>query len=748
MTSLLLIVGSLFFVQPHPQKQDTTGYVLNAYHVHHKVVMDGKLDDPAWKKAQWVKVDYEIQPRDGVPAPQKTYAAILYNHTTLYVGMICKDTHPGKIRAHISDRDNMFNDDYAGIILDTYSKNQNAYELMVNPKGIQGDIMRSGNNENDNFDALWYSRAAVNDTGYTVEMAIPFKSLNFPRKQDSTWSIQFYRNLPRNSRYQSVWAPVKLNNPCVLCQDGKLTGLHNIQNSNTVELLPYGMSYESGSAANSDTPDSHFNNGPVKIRAGGSVSYSPNPSLSLNAVINPDFSQVETDATQISINQPFAVYYSEKRPFFMKNADLFNPNINLPYDNNSLFYSRMINDPLLAGKVIQNSGNFSFAFLTADDRHSPVIVPGIDGSSLITTNLNAYTNVLRTKYNFGSDSYVGGLFTTRNMSNAHNYVESLDWNLRLINHYYFTGQTALSNTKEINDTTVFNDSRMFGSTHYDAAFNGQRYGGHSMLMELSRQDKYYNVTAGYESFSPTFQAQEGFVNHNDLRRYFLNQSISYYPGKTLLSDGNLSTNAFWRYDYTGRLRERFIGLFWGNSLYKQTNIQLGYFLLNDEVFHNVFFTKVHRAMINLNSNFSSAISLGGGLQFGRFIYRADQPSLGHGYNLSLSSTIRPTPRLNLDLSYNYSRLSSLHTDSLYYKGDIIRLKGVYNFTSKLFVRFITQYDSFNKQLQIYPLVYYKLNPFTIFYAGVTSYMHNYGDPYGFQKVNRQFFIKFQYLFRE
>lgn len=748
MPSLLLILGSLLFVQSRPLKHDSTRYVIKAYHVHRKVSLDGKLKDPAWKKAQWVTVDYEIQPTDGVPAPQKTYAAIMYNHTTLYVGMICKDTHPKEIRAHISDRDNMFNDDYAGIILDTYSKNQNAYELMVNPKGIQGDIMRSGNSENDNFDALWYSRAAVNDTGYTIEMAIPFKSLNFPRKNDSTWSIQFYRNLPRNSRYQSVWAPIKLSNPCILCQDGKLTGLDNIQNSNTVELLPYAMSYETGSANNSDTPNSGFSNGPVRLRAGGSISYSPNPSLSLNAVINPDFSQVETDATQISINQPFALYYPEKRPFFMKNEDLFNPNINLPYDNNTLYYSRMINDPLLAGNVIQNSGNFSLALLTADDRHAPVIVPGIEGSSLITTPLNAYTNVLRTKYNFGSDSYIGGLFTTRNMNNAHNYVGSLDWNLRFADHYYFMGQAALSDTKEINDTTLYDNNRMFGTTGYDAAFNGQKYGGHTMLAELSRQDKYYNVTAGYESYSPTFRAEEGFVNHNDLRRYFLNQSYSYYPGKTLLSQGNISTNAFWRFDFTGRLRERFIGLFWNNKLYSQTDLNIGYFLLNDELFHNVFFTKVHRAMININSNFSSAFSLNGGLTFGRFIYRADTPGLGHGYNLSLGSTIRPTPRLNLDLSYNFSRLTSDYSDSLFYSGDIIRLKGVYNFTSRLFVRFITQYDTFNKQLQIYPLVYYKLNPFTIFYAGVTNYMHNYGEPYGFQNQNRQFFIKFQYLFRE
>jgi hypothetical protein len=159
---------------------------------------------------------------------------------------------------------------------------------------------------------------------------------------------------------------------------------------------------------------------------------------------------------------------------------------------------------------------------------------------------------------------------------------------------------------------------------------------------------------------------------------------------------------------------------------------------------------MNRIMFNLNSNAFDALSFGGHFETGRYIYRADNPKNGHGYSLSAYTTFKPTPRLHLSLDYSYSTLSSLDNKTNYYSGDIIRLNSRYNFSRKLFARFITQYDSFNKQIQVYPLVYYKLNPFTIFYAGMTDYMDNFNEPNGFngyKQTNREFFVKFQYLIR-
>jgi len=139
---------------------------------------------------------------------------------------------------HITDRDKIWEDDFVILIIDTYGDNQNAYQFAVNPYGIQGDGIRSGNREDMSFDLVWYSAGAISDSGWTVEIAIPFKSLRFPRKKGHEWNVMIGRNYPRESRYTFSWTPFDKNNPCFLCQTGKLAGLDDIPSISFVELLP------------------------------------------------------------------------------------------------------------------------------------------------------------------------------------------------------------------------------------------------------------------------------------------------------------------------------------------------------------------------------------------------------------------------------------------------------------------------------------------------------------------------------
>lgn len=720
--------------------QDSTKFKIYPERIHYNLKLTGKLSDPAWKKAKPVYLKYEVQPNDNVPAPVKTEAKIIYNNNFLYIGFICFDPDAQKIRAHITDRDDNFNDDFVGLFLDPFDSNQHMYEFFVNPYGVQSDMMRTGNNEDPNFDALWYSKGSINKKGYTVVIALPFKSLHFPDKRVQNWSIQLLRNWPRSSRYQMTWTKINLNNPCISCQSGKLQDIKGVKNVNTVELLPYAMSYQQSSLNNADNPESGLNNHPIDGRIGGSISYAPTSTTTLNAVINPDFSQVETDATQISVNQAFALYYPEKRPFFMKGADMFNT-------PDQLFYSRMINHPLAAGKFRENDAHFNLAFLTAYDRDAPFIIPGLESSSLIQSKLHAYTNVLRTKYNFGTDSYIGGLFTTRNIDQAHNYVGSLDWQWHLTNNYYFSGQAAMTDTKELNDTTLFNENYKFGNSSYDAAFNGQQYDGTSLYAQFQRQAKYYGFALAYTSYSPTFQAQDGFINRTDMRQVEGDQNVSYYPNSSWLDNGNVDFHGAWRYDYAGQFYERWIHASWYNQFKDQISLSAGYLPVNDELYNGHFFRGVHRFDFELNSKTLNAFAFDAQLQIGQFIYRNDPPALGRGYTFSASGTIEPTPRLHLILDYNYSTLHSFDHSVKYFSGDIVRMTGRYNFSRRLLVRLITQYDSFNKEIQVYPLIYYKLNPFTIFYMGMTDYMDHFDQPNVYKQANREFFVKFQYLIR-
>ena len=739
---LLSILSPLFLPLKVTATPSKSNKIIRAVRIDHEINLTGRLSDPVWKRADKVTLTNEFQPNDKRHALQKTTVLVLYNKSYLYIGFICKDTNPSRIRDHISDRDNIFGDDYVGAIIDPYNNNQHAYEFFVNPSGIQADMMRSGNHEDASFNALWHSAGAVSDSGYTAVMAIPFKSLGFPNKKVQSWSIQFVRNYPRQNDYKFSWTYVNMNESCFLCQNGELNGLKNVTSSNTVDILPYAIATKSSSLNNTDNPASGFNEGPIKPRVGGSVSYSPTSSLSLDAVFNPDFSQVATDATQISVNNTFAIFYPERRPFFMKGSSLFHTPFNI-------YYSRMISDPLMAGKATEKTGNFSLALLTADDRNASFILPGLEESSTVTSNLRDYVSIFRPQYSFGSDSHIGGIVTTRNVNRAHNYVAGVDWDIKVANHYYFGGQTAMSDTKELNNDSLSAqfDNRAYGHSRYDAAFNGQKYDGLALRTNFERRAKYYTFRIRYRQLSPTFQTQEGFITRNDIRRFDADQQINYFPGNSILDHGHFHMHGRLRYDYSGRLMSRSFSVDLFNQFVHQTGVYLSYDIVHDVRYHDVMFKGLHHIHIGLHSDPSQYLSFGAHADMGRYIYHDNIPSLGHGYSISGGITVMPTSRLHLHLHIDYSELSSVATGKKYYDGSIARLTSIYNFTSRLFARIITQYDSFSKQLQVYPLIYYKVNPFTIFYAGMTDYLNKFDQPYGFRQVNREFFVKFQYLIR-
>ncbi len=722
-------------------------FAIKAVRIHGDIDLTGKLTDPHWKLAPRVHLDYEIQPGDNTPAPQKTTAMVLYNSHYLYIGFNCHDTEPSQIRAHITDRDNAFDDDFVGVIFDTYGDHQRAYEVFENPFGVQMDGLRNGNNEDMSFDMVWYSEASINDSGYTAEMAIPFKSLRFPAKDVQNWGIEFFRNLPRKSRIQISWVKLNLNDPCVLCQTGTLNGLEGLQSTGALELLPYAMAVESGDINDNTNPSSGFSNGPIKGRAGLGMKYTPNPSLSLEAVANPDFSQIESDATQISVNNTYALFYPEKRPFFMDGSDIFATTI-------QAYYSRMINNPIAAGKVVEKAGPWSVAYLGAEDRDSPFIIAGEEGSvsdnngdNTFPTSYRSFSNILRARYNFGLQSFVGGLATTRNFTRAHNYVGGLDWSLFFGGSYTFDGQFLVSNTRELNDTNLVSDPTFFGNTKFTKAFDGQEYNGTGFQTDFRRDARNYSFRVTYKDFSPTFQSEDGYVFSNDLRTVDMDHTLAFYPNTPLIDNWGLDLESGLHFDYQGARKERWVvpGIF--INLKSQTQLNVNYLLVNDELFNSVNFVRVNRWEFNLYSNPISWLSASINGEVGRFIYRNDPPALGKGHNLSAEVILKPTDRLSLTLDYSRSRLSNVVGGELLFDGYISRLVGIYQFSNTIFIRLVGQYDQFQKQIELDPLFSFKLNPFTIFYAGSTHSMEYYGEPYGIVQTERQFFIKLQYLWR-
>ena len=737
---LFPILGFLAVIAQGAESTNPSTYRIAAARVNLEVKLTGRLTDPHWSNAPSVNLLFEVQPGENIAAAQKTTVKILYNNEYVYFGFECHDTRPSEIRAHVTDRDKLYQDDFAAVMLDTYADKQRAYEFFVNPFNVQGDAMRNGNNEDDTWDGVWYSAAALNDSGWTAEMAIPFKSLRFPPNKEQTWGLELGRKYPRASMALFLWTPINRNNPCFMCQGGTLEGIEDVESTTSVELLPYTMGMQRGAMVDTEDPKTDFVNGKMQGRIGGGVKYSPSPSLAVEAVVNPDFSQVESDAAQISVNNTFAIFYPEKRPFLLEGSDLYQTRI-------QSFYSRMINNPLGAVKVTQKSGAFSLAYLAAMDRNTPFIVPGEEESDFVESSLRSFSNILRTRYDFGSESFVGLSASTRNLSSAHNYVGGVDWTFLFGENLYFRGQYLYSNTKEGNSTSLLETDRRLGSTGHTAAFDGESYGGSALQAELSRQARNLSFTLKYMDFSPTFQAQNGFVANTDLRTGYLHAEYAFFPTSAVVDNWGIVNEEGMHFNYDGVMKERWalLGTWW--NLKGQTHLFVGFFPLNEEQFKGVTFRKINRLIIETSSNPLSSLSLWFSGQLGRFIRREDSPELGTGHQFSVGVTIRPTDRLQLELLYDRTRLSALDRDELFYDGYIGRAVIAYQFTPALYVRAITQYNQFDKIIDIYPLVSYKLNPFTIFYIGSTHSMTDFGSPYGTRQTARQFFVKLQYLWR-
>lgn len=715
-------------------------YRVTAVRIDREIDLTGKLSDTLWKQAVPVEMNYEIQPGDNTPAPQKTLVYVLYSSQKVYFGFRAFDSNPKLIRSHVTDRDKMTDDDFAGVILDTYGTMQSAYEFVTNPFGIQFDAMRTGNNEDPSFDCVWYSAGNVNDSGYTAEIAIPFKSIRFLPEENQHWMVEFFRNLPRDSRYQITWTPVDRNNPCLLCQGGTIDGIHGVEASDNLELLPYAMGAKTGSMTDAEDPASPFTDSPVSGRIGLGLKYAPSSDLVLGAVVNPDFSQIESDAAQISVNNTFSIFYPEKRPFFLEGADLFSTLA-------SAFYSRMINNPLAATKLTEKSGSFSMAYLVAYDRESPFIIPGEEGSDFVATSYRSLSNVARAKYDFGSESFVGGLFTSRNFITAYNYMGGVDWNFLFGGNFYFVGQVLLSDTKELNDTSLFNDQRHYGSTHYTAAFNGEKYGGGGMQMDIRRYARDYSFDLQYSDVTPTFQAQDGFITSTGNRFLSYWQGYTIYPMRWLIENVSFQTSSGLHFNDAGFLKEKWTMVGAQFQMKGQTYVWIDFFPLNDEIFHSVSFSRINRTEFSINSNPFSALSIYFNGSVGRFIYREDVPELGRGNNFSLETVVKPTDQFSMDLSYSRSRLWSVKDGHLYFDGYIARGVFAYQFSPEFFFRLIGQYDQFARQIQVDPLVSYKLNPFTVFYAGSNHGFTKFEYPYGIERTVQQFFVKVQYLWQ-
>ncbi|MBD3403151.1 hypothetical protein GF420_09675 [candidate division GN15 bacterium] len=730
-----------------------------------KIEIDGVADETAWQRAAVADNFCETRPGDQTEPPARSEVRITYDDTHLYLLFKAYDD-PATVRATMSDRDNIFSDDYFGIIFDTYGDKAWAYELFVNPFGIQGDLRWTPDGEDGSFDIVWASEGRITDWGWQVEVAVPFSSLRFPNRDEQVWTATFWRDHPRDSRRKYSWAAIDRDNSCWLCNFGTLTGIRNVRPGGRLNVLPSVLAFQSGRVSDFDDPGAGFDNSDPDAELSLNAKYSIASDLTAEAAVNPDFSQVESDEAQIDVNTTTALFFPERRPFFQEGSDLFSTWLDVTY-------TRSITDPEVAGKVYGRLGRTSVAYVLASDRSTAMLVPFAERTRLVPMG-GAISNIMRVRQTLMSDSYVGATLTDRRYDGGGaGTVFSGDGRIRLHDNYSLEFQGAVSRTAEPDDRELSSDINglTFDGGRRTADFDGETFAGHAVYASLERGARFWEFDVDYWEYSPRFRADNGFVVQNDYRLVNAWTGLFFRYGTGLVELISPRIEAGRKWNFAQEFKDEWLRPELAIDLKAQTYLYFSTLFSNEE-FKDSLITGITNYAIRVDSRFSKPVSLGARYGFGRQIARRTaEPVLGDEKRLSMWGRIRPTDRLTIEPELQWLRLDmpddldpSLFVDETVTPGQnistilVTRTRFNYQFTRRLFVRLIVEYyDEDNeydpsrsiRELVVEPLLTYKVNPYTVFYLGST---HDYSD-FDYSGVNQlrrrsqQFFAKLQYLFR-
>lgn len=410
------------------------------------IVIDGRPDEDAWKRAAVFKDFYQTYPGDNTAASKPTEAYVMYDEKNLYIAFKCWD-EKDKIRATVAKRDSVFGEDNVRVWLDTYNDRRRAYVLGFNPLGIQQDgIFTEGQGADFSVDIVMESKGVIEDWGWSIEVKIPFKSMRYKTGPGTLWGFNVARNIDRLNDEFDSWLPQDRNVSGFLTQHGKISGLDDIKYERTLEVVPSITLSETGSRVQANEfAAGRFVNQPMKQQLGVTLKYTISPSVTLDAAINPDFAEIEADAPVVTANQRFPIFFEEKRPFFLEGVDIFRSPL-------QVFYSRNIVDPDVAIKLSGKTGKTSFGLMAASDnapgnyseneRNDPNVRPRIDEF----LGKNAMFGVLRVKRDFGSENNIGFFSTYRAFPEQKNLLAGFDgrikFNPKLTSSFQIVGTTS------------------------------------------------------------------------------------------------------------------------------------------------------------------------------------------------------------------------------------------------------------------------------------------------------------------
>lgn len=729
----VLLCGSVTGQSRNNNKHDDNNKQYRVPTVESKIRADGVLDEDVWDKALVLELKYEVQPGENIEPPVKTEVLVANNKTHLFVAFRAYDPDPSKIRAQITDRDNLGTQDWVGVVLDTFNDERRAYDFICNPLGVQTDLIEIFNGgEGGSWDTIWDSGGRINELGYFVEMSIPFSSLRFQRKEgDQVWSFDAVRRYPRSVRHHIGLFPRDRSNNCYLCQSIKLIGFSGAKPGKNIEIDPT-------IAAHVTQERENGTEGPFikdeKFDPGITARWGFTPNLTLSATVNPDFSQVEADALQLDINEPFALFYSEKRPFFTEGADFFNTPL-------TAVHTRTMRDPSWGIKLTgKESGNTIGAYIVRDTMTN-LIFPGTQSSSAASLTIDSTASVLRYSRDFGNKYTVGALFTNREGGDYFNRVFGVDGDFRFTSKDRVNVQVMGSSTRYPGDTAV-----AYGQPR--DTFSGKAID--ALYMHDTRNLDFH---VGYQDIGGDFRADLGFIPQVGFRHFHAGADYTWYakPGKWW-------TDFMLEGEYEQMTDEA------GNLLSREADLALTYegpgemhavfeYLHKREVYNGRIFDQnrffIHNCM-NPTGTMHVWINITGG---DRIDYVNTRP--GRRINISPGIMYNIGLRWYLELSHTFERMQ-VESKRLY-TANQSELRLAYHFSKRMFLRAILQYVDHRYNTAMYLeeidpefrhlftqlLFSYTINPQTVLFLG---YSDNY---FGFKgmglpQVNRTVFLKIGY----
>jgi hypothetical protein len=706
-------------------------------------------------------------PKDGDPATEKTEVWIGHTKSTIYFVFLCFDHTPSAIRGHLARRESIAGDDTIAVVLDPFQDRQRGVQFELNPAGVQADAawtdMPSVSFVNDSdysYDQVWDSETRITSSGWMALMAIPFRSIRF-RNTLQDWGVVFIRSLPRNSEVD-FWPKVSTTVAGVLSQEGTMHGIEGVTGSHNFQINPYVLAQNERELINIDPLNPYFSARKFEGTAGGEAKYILKDSIVLDGTINPDFSDVESDQPQFTVNQRYPVYFPELRPFFLENANYFSTPILLVYTRNIVHPEYGIR---LTGKI----GRTNMGFFAIDDRENgETYAPGDP-----LYHERAKYVVGRISEDLGKNSSVGLLYTDQEFGGGWNRIGGVDFTAHLNNAWSLIGQAVESSTMSTND-----------------GINPPTYSaGPASYLEVQRQGHSFYLDSLFKDYSTGFQTQLGFIPTTNLYHNQTNASYQWYPKSKTLQAVGINLQQILGWDHQGNRLYHYSVFSPYLTLSREIGIapqigqnsdtlgpQDGYPLA-----HNQNFTENFGGIILRGAPFSQLNLTLVGLRSGNVNYNpvaGSEPFLLNAEEVEALVTIAPFKQLTTDNTYLLDRDHSAANNAFVYESQVFRTKINYQFTRSISARIIAEYDSTlvnpaetsllrRKQIGTQALFTWLPHPGTVLYIGYNNDLQNLDrslcnrgltgacDPTNpvpprandYLNDGKQIFVKFAYLFR-